>query len=269
MTESTAPALTVIAPGSGSSGSRVARRLIASGASVRAVSRSSSPAFDWTAPATWPRTFAGADAAYLAFVPDLAVPGSADVLSAVGAAARDAGISRLVLLSGRGESEAAAAEDSLRSAAVPTAVLRADWFAQNFTDGFLAECIIDGVLSLPVGDVREPFVDLDDVADAAVAVLLAADPVDGTFELSGPESLTFGEAANLLAVRAGRPVEFRSITPDRFDAQLTEFGVPEDQRRLLGYLFREVLDGRNSAPTDGVAHLLGRGPTSLASVFAR
>ena len=79
-------------------------------------SRAGSPAFDWEEPAGWAAALRGVRAAYLSYYPDLAVPGAASTVAAFAAAAVEAGVRRLVLLSGRGEPAAAEAELAVQSA---------------------------------------------------------------------------------------------------------------------------------------------------------
>ena len=90
-------------------GRRVLRRLAARGIAARAVSRGTSPRFDWTDRASWEPALAGATAAYVTYQPDLAVPRAADDVAAFAAAAAAAGVRHVVLLSGRGDDVGAAA----------------------------------------------------------------------------------------------------------------------------------------------------------------
>src|SRR4051794_10105613 len=140
-----APRRVVGAPGR--PGRRVAAELERRGVAVRRASR---PAFDWEDRATWAPALRGARAAYVAFVPDLAVPGADDAVGTFAALAADAGLERLVLLSGRGEHEAQRAEAAVRAAGVPTTVVRASWFMQNFGESFLLDALREGTVALPV-----------------------------------------------------------------------------------------------------------------------
>src|ERR1700754_775710 len=118
--------------GTGKTGRRVVERLRAQGASVRVGSRSLP--FDWNDPSTWPAAVEGIDAAYVSFYPDLALPGTAEVVGEFARVAAAAGVRRLVLLSGRGEPEAQRAEQALIAAGTESTVVRCSWFAQNFSE---------------------------------------------------------------------------------------------------------------------------------------
>jgi len=258
--------------GTGKTGRRVAERLTARGVGVRIGSRGASPAFDWDDRASWAPALAGVDAAYVAFYPDLAVPGSPELIGDLARTAVDAGVGHLVLLSGRGEAEALASEAALATAVAGTAtawtVVRASWFMQNFSEAFMADPVRAGVLALPAGDVPEPFVDCDDIADVAVAALLGDAPSGEVYEVTGPRALTFAEAAREISKASGREVRSVTVPLDAFVAELRGFEVPEDVIALLTYLFGEVLDGRNVKPTDGVRRALGRDARDFTD-FAR
>ena len=260
--------LTLVTGGTGKTGRRVADRLTALGRPVRVGSRAGSPPFDWDRPETWPAALDGVAAGYLAYAPDLALPGAAGTVGAVARQAAAAGVRRLVLLSGRGEAGALAAEEAVAAAGVEWAVVRSAFFAQNFTESVLADAVAAGVLALPAGDVAEPFVDADDVADVAVAVLTGAAPAGRVYEVTGPRLLPLAEVAAELAAASGRPVAYRPVSVPECAAGLAAAGVPAELAAGLAGLFGEVLDGRNAYLADGVREALGRPPRDFAG-YAR
>jgi uncharacterized protein YbjT (DUF2867 family) len=256
----------ILVGGAGKTGKRVAARLEARGIGHRFASRSSSRPFDWQERATWRGALTGATGAYLTFQPDLAVAWAAEAIDAVARTALDCGLQHLVLLSGRGEERAQRSEEALRAAGCGYTILRASWFCQNFSEGAFAPSIATGELALPAGEVKEPFIDADDIADAVVAALTDHRHVGMTYELTGPRSITFREAVASIAEASGRPVAYRQISIAQFKTGLTEAGLPEATVNLLEELFDEVLDGRNSHVMDGVAEILGR-PARDFSVY--
>ena len=253
----------------GKTGHRVLQRLQARGMPVRAASRSTPIPFDWNDRATWAPTLAGVDAAYIAYVPDIAVPGAADTVAAFATQAVAAGVRRLVLLSGRGEEEAERTERLVAEAGAEWTVVRCSWFNQNFSEGLFADGMRAGELALPVGAVPEPFVDLEDVADVAVAALTEDGHAGELYELTGPQLLRFDEAVAAIADAVGRPIAYVPVPMDSFAAALREHGEDEDVIWLTTYLFTEVMDGRNASLTDGVQRALGRAPRSFADYVQR
>ena len=257
-----------IVGGLGKTGRRVLRRLAARGIAARAVSRGTSPRFDWTDRATWEPALAGATAAYVTYQPDLAVPQAADDIAAFAAAAAAAGVRHVVLLSGRGEDGAVASEARLRAAPLDHTVLRAAWFAENFSEGGFRDGILAGELALPAGAVREPFVSADDIADAAVAALTDPAHRNRTYDLTGPRLLSFAEAVAEVAAVTGRPVAYRTVPVADFLDGLRAEGFDDGMLWLMQDLFASTLDGRNASVADDLPRLLGRPARDLAEVVA-
>ena len=252
----------------GKTGRRIVERLRARDLPVRLGSRSAHPPFDWEDPGTWRPALEGARAAYVSYFPDLAARGAPEAVGALAAVALDAGVERLVLLSGRGEEEAQRSEEMLRRSGADWTVVRASWFNQNFSEAHFREPLLAGELALPAGDVGEPFVDAADIADVAVAALTEGRHEGEVYEVTGPRLLTFAQAVEQIASASGRVLRYSPIGLDEFAGALGQEGVPEEEAALLRYLFGEVLDGRNAHVTDGVQRALGRPPRDFAD-YAR
>lgn len=254
--------------GTGKTGRRVAKLLQAKGIPTRVASRSASPSFDWNDAGTWSAALENVAAVYLSYAPDLAVPGATDTVRQFVAQAVDAGVKRLVLLSGRGEEEAQACERIVQETDLEWTVVRASWFMQNFSEGEFTGMVLDGAITLPAADVPEPFIDINDIADVAVAALTEDGHVHEIYEVTGPRLMTFTELANELSAAAGRTIPFVQITREAFADAIAESGAPENVAWLLNYLFETVLDGRNAYLSDGVQRALGREPADF-SEFAK
>lgn len=253
----------------GKTGRRVVERLDRLGLGVRAASRSSDVRFDWTDRDTWPEALEGAGAVYVTYQPDLIVPQSAGDMTAFVAAARDAGVRRLVLLSGRGEPEAQECERIVLQSGISSTVLRCSWFAQNFSEAFLVDGINGGVMVLPVGAVGEPFIDADDIADVAVAALTERGHDGRVYELTGPRLLTFAEATAEIGRELGREIAYAEVGLDDYRAGMAEAAVPDEDAEMVVALFGTLFDGRNSSITDGVRQILGRGATDFGETVKR
>ena len=257
----------VVIGGTGKTGARVAQRLTAVGIRTRIASRTSGTRFDWNDQTTWQPAMSGVEAAYVTYAPDLAVPESSTHIEELAELAYREGVRRMVLLSGRGEPAAQKAEQVLADSGLEWAVVRASWFAQNFSEGYLLDPIREGYLALPVGEVGEPFIDVDDLADVAVAALTRTDLLCRVLEVTGPELLTFVEAVEAISAASGRAVSFERTGLQQFSDGMSEVGVPSDVVELLTYLFAEVLDGRNQSVTGVVEEVLER-PARDFTTFA-
>jgi uncharacterized protein YbjT (DUF2867 family) len=247
----------LIIGGGGKTGARVNKLLIDRGIATRPVSRSTTPPFDWTRPETWPAALDGVSRAYVTYQPDLAVPAAAAQIAELSRLARAQGLERIVLLSGRGEPGAQRAEAALQASGVPWTCVRASWFNQNFSEGYLLDSVLAGEIALPAGPVPEPFVDADDIADVVVAALTDDSHADRLYELTGPRALTFAQAVGEIANATQRPINYVQISPDDFVVSMRPY-APEEIVQLLRELFTVVLDGRNTPVAHGVEEALGR-----------
>jgi uncharacterized protein YbjT (DUF2867 family) len=251
---------TILVIGStGKTGRRIAGKLADLGYGVRHGSRRSSTPFDWEKPGAWNAALAGVQAAYISYFPDLAYPGAEESIEALTKAAAVAGVKRLVLLSGRGGYHAQRCEVIVRDSGLGYTLVRAAWFAQNFSEGYLREPALAGVVALPAGEVREPIVDADDIADVAVAALTEAGHNRQLYEVTGPRLMTFDETARALSVAMGVKVRYQPITLEAFHAEMKVIGG-ELIADVLSGICRETLDGRNAWLGDGVQRALGRQP---------
>lgn len=252
----------------GKTGRRVVPLLEERGVTVRRGSRSGLPAFDWAEPETWGPALEGMDAAYVVYTPDLAVPGAPEDLTRFVEVAKSKGVRKLVLLSGRGEPEARACELIVEQSGLAWTIVRAGWFDQNFSEGEFAAMVDDGVIALPNPDVREPFVDVDDIAEVAAEALLDPRHNGEVYEVTGPELLTYADVAKQLSEAAGREIRYVPVTTDEFFAGMAEAGVPAEFGDLLRYLFEITKSGVNAHVTDGVQRALGRPPRSFRDFAA-
>ncbi|MCU7851980.1 MAG: NmrA family transcriptional regulator [Candidatus Thiodiazotropha sp. (ex Monitilora ramsayi)] len=263
------PSPILIISKNGKVGHRVDERLQALGCTTRGVSRSTTPSFDWKRPETWRSAMQGTRAAYVAYQPDLAVPQAESDIRTFVEIAREVGLEHIVLLSGRGEAGAQRAEEVVKSSGLSWNIVRASWFFQNFSESFMLDGILAGELILPAGDMLEPFIDVDDIADVVVAALIQPGYRNRLFEVSGPRAMTFGQCMAEISEALGRPVKYTQVPVDAYISALNEQGVPDEMQWLLRELFTVVLDGRNSQVMSGVEEVLGRPATDFKSYIQK
>ena len=136
-------------------------------------------------------------------------------------------------------------------------------FSQNFSEYWLRNPVVSGGVVLPVGNVGEPFVDADDIADVAVAALTEDGHVGQLYELTGPRLLTMAEAVEEIAKAVGRDIRYLQVSADQYASTLAEAKVPPEFVWLVNYIFATVLDGSpGTSPTTPVLQPLaapGRG----------
>lgn len=268
--------------GTGKTGRRLATRLAEAGHSVRSAARTPGPpapgvepvGFDWADEATHDAALAGVEGVWV--IPPALSTSHAPQVGGFAARAAAAGVRRLVLLSARGVDAGGPnplidAEHALAASAGPAqwSVVRPSWFAQNFTESFFAPGIADGVVVAPTGDGAEPFIDADDIAAVAAALLTTDGHGGRAYDLSGPQALTFAEVAEVLTGVLGRPVRHVDLPVQEWAQGAVAGGIPADYAELLGHLFTVIRDGHDAYVSDGVQQVLGRPASSFADWAVR
>ncbi len=245
--------------GTGKTGSRVVEQLKKRGIEPRIGSRQASPSFDWDNKDTWVNALNGIEKMYVTYYPDLAVPGAKEAIESLTYLAKELGVKKMVLLSGKGETEAEACEDIVINSRIDYSIVRASWFNQNWSESFFLDPIISGEVALPMADVLIPFVDANDIAEVAVKVLLD-DVYNGEIiEVTGPELLTFRDIVNIIEKTSDRRLNFYDITLEQYIDGMKKMQIPNDVVWLIEYLFSHVLTNpKNQLVVNDVERVLGR-----------
>ncbi|MGH3734228.1 MAG: SDR family oxidoreductase [Micromonosporaceae bacterium] len=157
-------------------------------------------------------------------------------------------------------------EEHLRRSGLPAAVLRSSFYMTNLYAS--AEAVAGaGKLFAPAGDAKIAMIESRDVA--AAAVLLTEDGHEGrTYEVTGPDAITYQEVAEQLSAATGRTVEFVDLPGDAAYAAMLDSGAPQWLAENLVALFGMLRDGGGSEVTDTVRALTGHSPRGFAE-FAR
>ncbi|MEE1819440.1 NAD(P)H-binding protein [Streptomyces sp. SP18ES09] len=251
----------------GKTGRRVTARLQERGYEVRAASRGGAVRFDWDDESTWEPALDGVGAAYLV---DSMRSDAGVSMRKFTELAVARGVRRLVLLSHRDwvvpeGREKLPCERAVRESGAEWTLLKPAWFAQNFSeDPFFRGQVMAGEVVWSTGAGTEPFVDVEDIADVAVAALTEEGHAGEAYELSGPRLLSLDEVVGEIARATGRTVTYRPASPEEFRAYAAGRGLPEDFTGLLNMLFGWIAENRFATLGDGVRRALGREPRDFA-----
>jgi uncharacterized protein YbjT (DUF2867 family) len=250
--------------GTGKTGRKVVERLKQRNQNVRIGSRNESPSFEWEDPTSCPKVLEGMDKFYIVYYPDLAVPGALEAIKSFTEAAIRAGVTKAVLLSGKGEKEAEKYEHVVATSNLDYTLVTASWFNQNFSESFFLDPILAGYIALPMPYAQIPFVDTGDIAEVVVEALINDAHNGKTYEITGPRAMTFQEAVTEIANVTRRELKYQVISQNEYNALMKAAGVPSDYIWLFDYLFREVLGNpSNQAVTSDVEQVLGRKATDF------
>ena len=165
----------------------------------------------------------------------------------------------MVLLSGKGETEAEACEKIIMNSGIDYTIVRASWFNQNWSESFFLDAILSGEVALPMSDVLIPFVDVNDIAEVATTVLME-DAYNGEIiEVTGPELITFKQIVDIISKTSNRNLNFHDITLEQYVDGMKQMQVPNDVVWLIEYLFSHVLTNpNNQVVVNDVERVLGR-----------
>ncbi|SNQ46167.1 conserved hypothetical protein [Frankia canadensis] len=278
----------LVTGGTGKTGRRLIPMLRRRGSAVRAASRTPAPArggvepvrFDWFDESTYRAALAGVQAVYVVspHLTGTVADASAQMEKFVHAAAAS-GVRRLVHLSSFGVDQAPP-DDPLRRAELlvegselPATILRPAAFMQNFSENHwsgLARSIRErGELAMPFGDYPVSHVSARDIAEVAAAALTEDGHEGKGYTLTGPEAITFAEAAAHISAAAGRHVRYVDPGPDAIRDALLGSGAPAEFAAYVSETFRfAITSGVMKAVTGDVSAATGRPATSFAEFAA-
>jgi uncharacterized protein YbjT (DUF2867 family) len=269
----------------GTTGGEVVRQLAAAGIPARALVRNlakvDSSAYqsiefvagDLGDPASLAHAMKGVDALYLNVVPG---PDALVHIDNSISAAKDAGISTIVKLSGLYASANSSSEiirmhseadDRVCASELGYTILRANSFYQNIL-GQLEGIKTNGTFYLPLGDAHQSLIDVVDIAAIAILAMTTEAYRNKTYDLTGPESLTFADVAESLSRARGKPVTYMPITRAQFEETLRGYGTPPSAANDVGELFDVFASGIYADVTSDAQTILGRAPRSFAT-FAK
>jgi ergot alkaloid biosynthesis protein len=261
----------LVTGGTGTTGSRVARRLSDQGHEARVATRTPDKAgevlFDWFKPDSHAAATSGVDAVYL-----VAPTGALDVLEAMRPGletALSAGVRRFVLLSAsalnEGDPMMGQVHAYLRAYAPEWEVLRPSWFMQNLTGQHGQTIRDENAIYSATQKGRVPFIDADDIAAVAVRALTDDRPLNDDLLLTGPAALSYAEVADILSSTLGRNITHHALSADAMAGRFVQTGLDPSYAQLLAQLDAAIAEGAEDRTTDIVEHITGRPPTSLAA----
>jgi len=151
-------------------------------------------------------------------------------------------------------------------------VLRASGFMQNFLPPHPvgAGIRLRGEIRTAAGDGRVGWIDVQDVAESAAALLSDADfDAAGDYQLTGPGALSYPEAASIIAAESGRPVRVRHLEADDLAAGHRAAGLPPSFAASLAAAENGTKAGDDAQITTAVFDLTGRAPRSFDEFVRR
>jgi NAD(P)H dehydrogenase (quinone) len=153
-------------------------------------------------------------------------------------------------------------EQALKASGMGWTILRNCWYT-DFLIPTLSPAVASGKLTAATGQGGAPYVTREDCARAAAAALGSGDTSNRTWNIAGPDLVTYAELAKLAGELTGRPVEYVAITPEERAAQLIGLGTPEPIAKMLVSGQLAIAQGKMGTPTTDVKELSGREPIGV------
>lgn len=257
---------------SGTVGSLVAQQLATQGVEVRAATRhpqqytgaGEAVGFDYEDPGTW-SAVDGVDGIFM---------NSAGAPPEMGeqfiARAARAGVPRMVLMTVRGieflplEAPPRRLEKALMESGMAWSIVRPTWFMQNFSTGWIGNMVRDGVIRLPAGQGKTPFIDARDIAAVIVAALTQPEHNGKAYGVTGSDALDHNQVAAAIGEATGKPLRYEAATPEEFATVMQGYGMDATYAGFLNSIYTDVREGRAADATIDVAQVTGKPPMTFA-----
>jgi uncharacterized protein YbjT (DUF2867 family) len=189
--------------------------------------------------------------------------------SLAAAAAKPAGVSHIVKLSSIDVEKSLAigawherGETAIRASGVPFTFARPTGFMSNLL-AWATSIQAEGVIRTCTGDGRRAFIHSADIAGVVVQALTTRAYLGEALAITGPEAVTFAEAAAKIGTAIGKPVRFEAISDEEAMRRFAASGEPVEVIEAHGALWRAIREGRLGMVTDEVERVLGRKPISV------
>lgn len=267
----------LITGATGEIGSRVVRQLLERGIRPRILARSAEKAGslfgdrvdtyvgDLAAPASIRPAIQGVSTVYLVNVgPEIPERDKAAAMIS-----KDSGVRRIVKLSSLDVEQGLAigawhekGEAAIRDVGVPFTFVRPTGFMSNLL-AWAHSIRTDGAVRSSTADGRRPFIHSEDIASVCVAAILQDEYAGQVLPITGPESLTFREATDIISEAIGKRLSYQAISDEEARERYSRIsGSPEETEAHVA-LWRAIREGRLAATTGCVERVLGRRPITL------
>ncbi len=265
---------------SGQVGSQVLNEVLKAGKPVKALYRSEQDAAkrpqgaqavigDFADRGSMDRALAGVEQVYLVCGP---VPELVDLETKAIEACKAARVQHLVLNSalGAGTFNAsfpawhAQVEKALAGSGLPHTVIRPNSFIQNVLNFFAPTIRSQGAFYSSMGNARVSFIDTRDISAFVAKLLVSPSHRGKTYELNGPEALTYGEVAGLISQVTGVATTYVDIPIAQQRQAMLDQKMPAWQVDALLDLQRYYLEGSGGEVDTVVADVIGRQPRTMS-----
>jgi len=153
-------------------------------------------------------------------------------------------------------------EAAIRAVGVPFTFVRPTGFMSNLL-AWAHSIKTEKIVKSSTGDGRRPFIHSEDIAAVSVEALVSANYVGQSLSITGPDSLTFGEATAAIAKAIGESLNYQAISDEEARQRYSKVSGSLEETEAHVALWRAIREGRLANVTHDVEHILGRKPITL------
>jgi NAD(P)H dehydrogenase (quinone) len=171
-------------------------------------------------------------------------------------------------------------EQVLKDSGVAYTILRDSLYIEAPLHQIAPRALQMGVWITSSGEGRVGFVAKKDCVTCAATVLTTPGHEGRTYEITGPDLLSFRDVARIATEVAGRPIDYKVVSDEEMTAMLAAAGVPQHYEEgmftqgvgtssiddIVSYE-RGIRGGYFAVKSDHVSQILGRPPVSLRDMF--
>jgi uncharacterized protein YbjT (DUF2867 family) len=153
-------------------------------------------------------------------------------------------------------------EAAIRAVGVPFTFLRPTGFMSNLL-AWAHSIKTEKIVKSSTADGRRPFIHSEDIAAVSAEALVSASYVGQSLSITGPDSLTFGEATATIAKAIGESLKYQAISDEEARERYSKVSGSVEETEAHVALWRAIREGRLANVTHDVEHILGRKPITL------
>jgi len=154
-----------------------------------------------------------------------------------------------------------ATEEYIRASGLAWTMIKPNFFMQNLLSS-AGSIKAQRTFSLPMGNGTTGMADIRDIGAVCAEVLLGNGHAGQSYEITGPEVLTFHDVADRFSVVLGEKVAYVPMPMEQFRERMKNVLEPWHLNAVCE-LFREIAETGLDHTTDTFKRLIGRAPRSV------
>jgi uncharacterized protein YbjT (DUF2867 family) len=151
----------------------------------------------------------------------------------------------------------AESEEYIKSHGFIYTFLRPTWFYQNFQWINGEEIRHKGKISMPFGDAHLNLIDIRDIAEVAALALTEPGHENKIYELTGPQTFTMPEIAEIISMHTSRTVRYVDIPYEESRQWVEGWGVPKEYSEGIASVWEQGRLGKTAEITDDLEKVVG------------